>query len=179
MMVKLHKFDDLEHRYWEGWISNHEVVFHWGTVGDTGERLVVAADYHQDGPELLQRESDAKQREGFRVIDRSEMSSILINYRLRTWGNDEDLETRHYLEDLVDQALGWTGNGCCDGGEIGSGIMNIWCLVLEAQAAMRTLSNELRTNRLAEGALIAAYSSSTNNYVALWPESQAGQVVQV
>jgi hypothetical protein len=179
MIIKLHKMDDNGHQYWEGWIANGETIFHWGRVGEMGERKAVPSKHEEDAETFLQRECAAMEADGFKLIDRESMVGIAVNYSLKSWGDNDDLETRHYLEDLCDQSLGWTGNGHCDGGDIGGGLMNIWCLVLEIPAAINTLSRELQAHGLAEGALIARYDKSSSQFVVAWPETREGQVVLI
>ncbi len=177
MLIKLHKQDEIGHDYWEGWVAGNDAIFHWGTVGDKGERHVLSAESEAEAEELLQTEAAAKETSGFSVIERDAMSGIVLSYRLVSWGNEEDLETRYYLEDLCDQALGWTGNGNCDGGEIGSGIMNIWCLVLNVPAAIKILAAELETHAVTKGAVIASYDEASSNHLIVWPDEQANQVL--
>lgn len=179
MMTKLHKIDGNEHHYWEAWTVNQDVVFHWGIVGETGERRIVSTTSEGEASKMLHRESAAISANGFRLVEREDLVALAVNYALTSWGSAEDLETRHYVEDLCNQALGWTGNGYCDGGDIGSRVMNIWCWVLDALAAVKTLSSELRTHGLSDGAVIARYDDSTSNYLAIWPDGSAGQVVEV
>jgi trehalose-6-phosphatase len=47
---------------------------------------------------------------------------------------EDDLEFRHELEQLATAALTSTNTGSCDGGDIGSGTMNVFCTVTEANA---------------------------------------------
>src|SRR5258708_37499116 len=102
MMIKRHKTDDKRHLYWEGWVANGDVIFHWGTVGETGERRTVSTNSEGEASQLLQRESAAMEASGFQLLDRNELVGVVVNYGLMSWGSEEDLETRHYLEDLCD-----------------------------------------------------------------------------
>lgn len=179
MMTKLHKIDGAGHYYWEGWIVDEKVVFHLGTVGETGQRQTVNAGSELQANDILKHEIATAEANGFRKIDNGEMFRIVLNYHLNSWGSEEDLETRHYLEDLCDQSLGWTGNGHCDGGDIGSNRMNIWSFVLDVPAAIKTLSTELQIHGLVDGALLAMYDDTTNSYLAIWPDTRLGQVVEV
>jgi hypothetical protein len=43
----------------------------------------------------------------------------------------------------MDEALGWTGLGRCDGGSIGSGTMEVCCFVVDFEIARWVISADL------------------------------------
>jgi hypothetical protein len=43
----------------------------------------------------------------------------------------------------MDETLGWTGLGHCDGGSIGSGTMEVCCLVVDFQIAKKVIQKDL------------------------------------
>jgi hypothetical protein len=49
-------------------------------------------------------------------------------------GSTADLDKRVAVEELMNEGLGWTGLGHCDGGDIGSGTMKIFCYVADANS---------------------------------------------
>ncbi len=55
-----------------------------------------------------------------------------------------NVATRERIEALLDEALGWTGNGLCDGSESGSGRVDFLCAVVDTQAAVETIVTKLR-----------------------------------
>jgi hypothetical protein len=57
--------------------------------------------------------------------------TLVVEYALDGWGDDSDVEKRHALEDALDQVLRQAGLGLCDGGEIGSGSMQVFCPVFD------------------------------------------------
>jgi hypothetical protein len=57
--------------------------------------------------------------------------TLVVEYALDGWGNDADIEKRHALEDALDQVLKDSNLGLCDGGEIGSGSMEVFCPVFD------------------------------------------------
>jgi hypothetical protein len=178
-MIKLHKKASSAHEFWEAWTANDKIIVHTGIVGNRGQRSVSDVHPSEDPEAVIQQQAALVVATGFTPVVREEMTSLVINFKLSSWGDKEDLETRHYIEDLVHQALGWTGNGHCSGGEIGSGIMNIWCLVLEPGKAVSAISSELETTRLADGAVIAKYDDGSASFLAIWPDSQVGTEVEV
>lgn len=59
-------------------------------------------------------------------------------------GDVEDLDKRHRLEDKMNETLGWTGLGMCDGGSIGSGTMEVCCYVVDFDIAKRVIEEDLK-----------------------------------
>jgi hypothetical protein len=59
-------------------------------------------------------------------------------------GCGEDVEKRHRLQERMDETLGWTGLGHCDGGSIGSGTMEVCCYVVDFEIAKKVIENDLK-----------------------------------
>ena len=69
---------------------------------------------------------------------------MLIEYAIGGFGTKQQLEKRHALQDRMDETLGWTGLGHCDGGSSGSGTMEVCCLVVDFDIAKRVIETDLR-----------------------------------
>ncbi|MEN7550487.1 hypothetical protein AAG747_21385 [Rapidithrix thailandica] len=54
------------------------------------------------------------------------------------------MEKRHQLEERMDRTLGWTGLGHTDGGSIGSGIMEVGCIVVDFELAKKLIEQDLK-----------------------------------
>jgi hypothetical protein len=83
-------------------------------------------------------------------------------------GTARDLDHRIEIEHILNESLGWTGLGHCEGGDIGSGNMNIFCVVVDPEVAVLHIVKELRTKGRLEGALVIITSHSEDKVV--WPE---------
>ena len=59
-------------------------------------------------------------------------------------GTAEDVEKRTRLQDKMDDVLGWTGLGHCDGGSIGSGTMEVCCYVIDFETAKSVIQENLK-----------------------------------
>jgi hypothetical protein len=55
----------------------------------------------------------------------------------------DDLDLRNAIMAHLDEALGWAGLGHCDGGSIGSGAMEVACVVVDADIAQRVIEAAL------------------------------------
>ena len=125
-MIKLYKATADALLYWETWEHEGTHTIHWGKVGETGQTKELRSGLLRNVEKSVQKEVRERLSEGY--AEREELEVLLIQYRLDSWGSVADLELRHKIEDLMNECLGWTGLGHCDGGDIGSGTVNICCL---------------------------------------------------
>ena len=50
----------------------------------------------------------------------------------------------------MDETLGWTGLGYCDGGSIGSGTMEVCCLVVDFDTAAKLIEADIQETEFAD-----------------------------
>jgi hypothetical protein len=87
----------------------------------------------------------------------------------------EELDKAHEIEHLFNECLGWTGNGFCDGNDIGSGCLTIFSIIVDPQSAGRTMIAELEKHGLLDGAVIAARYGSEEEYRIVHPQNFMGE----
>jgi hypothetical protein len=158
--------------YWQAWRHKRIVVLHWGSVGEKGRTRQIRLKKGQTAKAVIEEASRQPRAERYAEIDTDEHSQVVVQYRTAGWGSVADLEKRHKIEELLDECLAWTCNGFCDGGDIGSGSINIFCLVVDPAAAKDTLVSTLKKNRLVKGAVIAVREGEL--YRVLWPDDFEG-----
>ena len=134
-MIKLYKREPGSVLYWEAWENQGVVTIHRGVVGERGQTREIQVGGGREAGSIIDEEAAAPRRDGFRELSNEEQVSFVIQYRLDNWGSGEDLKKRHAVENVMNECLGWTGNGHCDGGDIGSGSINVWCFVVEPTSA--------------------------------------------
>jgi hypothetical protein len=122
--------------YHEAWLTDSGITEHWGPVGERGETRD-----HPPGKTLDLVLAEAK-RSGFSEIDSEHL--VVIEYGVNGMGTTGDLEKRYALQERMDETLGWTGLGHCDGGSIGSGTMEVAVLVVDVDLAKRVIAADLR-----------------------------------
>lgn len=101
-----------------------------------------------------------------------EHKTLIVQYRTEGWGSSQDLEMRWTVESLLDECLKSMSNGYCDGGDIGSGTINIFLSVLDPHRATEAVIEALRKAQLLEGATIAL--EDEEEFEVLWPEGFEG-----
>ena len=121
-MLKLYKKIDGVTNYGETWDNDDDSgTVHWGQLGNRGEDKVVKTDSTSDVHDKIQSEIDQKIADGYLPVDEGDLTILLIEFKVEGMGTSEDLEKRARLQSRMDETLGWTGLGHCDGGSIGSG----------------------------------------------------------
>jgi|SRR6478735_7005299 len=143
-MDKLYKLSGTEKLYWETWDGEPgKCVVHWGELGTPGESKTVSQDQlNAEMGEMIER--------GFVPIDDSELTILQIEYTVDGFGSGADLDKRNRLMERMDQTLGWTGLGHCDGGSIGSDTMEVCNFVVDFDIAKQVIELDLTGTEFAD-----------------------------
>jgi hypothetical protein len=149
-MIKLYKRVDGALRYHEAWESEGVITEHWGIVGERGDSREHEMPQRMSEEEALREVLKSALDEGYAELDDDELKILLIEYSVDGMGSSTDLEKRHALEDRMSETLGWTGLGHCDGGSIGSGSMEVCCVVVDVEVARRVIADELSSTEFAD-----------------------------
>lgn len=143
-MLKLYRFSNDKKEYWETWDNgkgSHTV--HWGELGTRGESRIVKTTLLSKAESTIQTEIDGLVKAGFHTIDMDEHFIFLVEYAVEGMGTPDDVEKRHRLESRLNETLGWTGLGACDGGSIGSGSMEVCNFVVDFEVAKAVIEKDL------------------------------------
>jgi len=173
MVLKLYKQVAGAFLYWEGWDHDGTVTIHWGQVGDRGNNRDYRAQPREDPETVIDREARAPRADGYEEIPIESHAQLIVQYRLAGWGGVDDLQKRERVEDALNDCLGWTGNGYCDGGDIGSGTINAFSFVIDPILATHSIVTALRACNLLDGAIIAVETEQGFNV--LWPADFDGE----
>lgn len=151
ILLKLYKKTEEGTQYWETWNTDKEnAVIHWGELGLTGDDASIEADSHQELKNKINSLIEEKKKEGFKEVPIDEQFTVLISFKLKTWGTTADLDKREEIRSIVTEHLGWTGNGICDDGEIGSGEMTLFADVIDPYVAIKSITKEFQEKKIAE-----------------------------
>ena len=172
-MLKLYKQGRGGMRYWEAWARGVWVVVHEGKLGERGKVRHLEPQEGKTPEQMIAKAAETPRSKGYSEIPMEEHYQVVVQYRLETWGSSEDLAKAHKIEGLLNECLGWTGNGHCDGNDIGSGSMNIYSVVVDPQLAVETIITELREQGLLERAVVAV--RYREEYRVLYPADFNGE----
>jgi hypothetical protein len=173
MMKKLYRQIDGEWHYEEAWLHEGEVTHHWGRVGQPGQTKAHRGSDESDLDGVLA----AAVQKGFAPVSLDDHHILVVSYPCDGWGSPGDLKKRHYVEELLNEALGWTGNGHCDGGEIGSGSIEAFSFVVSRDHAVDTTRSCLANNRLLDGLRIGFQDPETGHVDFVYSAPEAVRVV--
>ncbi len=143
-MIKLYKKVDGRLQYHEAWLDEGVIMEHWGAVGDRGRSREHPVPRRKSENAALREVLKLALDSGYEAIDDAQVSIVLIEYEVDGFGTPSDLEKRHALEARMNETLGWTGVGHCDGGSIGSDSMEVCCMVVDAEIAKRVIEEDLK-----------------------------------
>jgi len=149
-MLKLYKRVDNEMLYWETWDKDEKTgIIHWGIVGQRGQDKEIKSGFFSNFRKIIQKEIDQKFSEGYAEFEEENYSFLEIEYAIDGFGTEKDLDKRHRLEEKLDSVLGWTGLGHTDGGSIGSGTMEVGCVVVDFDIARKVIEESLDNTEFA------------------------------
>lgn len=154
-MLNLYKCGRAGTRFWQAWTRGAWGVTNEGTLGVRGKVKYLMPKDDKSMAEIIAEAAQKQRAKGYAEIAPEEHFQVVVQYRLETWGSTEDLGKGHKVELLFNECLGWTGNGRCDGNDIGSGSINIFSLVVDPDLAVETMRGELQKKKLLKGAVIA------------------------
>lgn len=106
--------------------------------------------------------------------------SMVIRYLVEGWGDVDDLDKRRDVHLIVDPCLRSAGNGYVDGGDLGSGSINVYLEgVVDPELACTAIVRALRDNGHLDGAHIALEvddaATGDRTYRILWPTNYEGE----
>lgn len=159
VMIKLYRNIDGALHYWESWENQDgkSSTIHSGKVGERGENKVVRSGIFSGHRKKVQKELQGLK--GY--AETGDEHTLLIEYAVNGMGNEADVDKRQALEERMQETLGWTGLGYCDGGSIGSGTMEVCCFVVDFEVARNVIEEDLAGTEFADFTRI--YCENTEN----------------
>lgn len=140
-MLKLYKITDTSKHYWETWEDDGIHTVHWGELGTRGDFKELKSISQKKAKSVIQAEIESLTVQGYGEIE--DEFTLIIEYAVDGMGSKADLAKRNKLQERMDETLGWTGLGCCDGGSIGGGTMEVCCMVVDFEVAKAVIEADL------------------------------------
>lgn len=152
-MYKLFKREADRILYHEAWDEEDCVIEHFGVVGKPGETRRHELEAGADPDNLLESLLRPVAEQGFAEIDDAELIRLEVAFPVT---GDEDLERRHAIEDHMDDLLGETGLGHCDGGRLDENEMAVFCFVIDEPTARIVITEDLEDSEFSDFRLPAS-----------------------
>ena len=147
-MFRLYKRDETGRiaAYHEAWAEpeRRRIVEHWGMLGEPGETLVHRIWFFGSLEKQFNSILDPARALGFEEIDTDSYDLLIVEYEVEAFGLQDDIDKRNALEDRLNEVLGWTGLGFCDGGEAGPDMINAACFVVDFNLAKSVIEDALK-----------------------------------
>ena len=167
-MLKLYKKEDDGLHYWEAWVHEGVLTVHRGRVGQVGEELQQPVPPDEDPDMAIAEAAGPLVDAGYDEPEPDAMHTLIVQYDVQGKGSGHDLEKRVAVEELLTDALGWTGNGEVEGGELKEQRLRVHCLVMDPDAGVRNVVEALESEDLLEGASILL-AHGDEEPKAVWP----------
>lgn len=149
--MKLYKRVDGELHFWETWDINDKTgATHNGIVGQRGDYMEIKSGLFSSFRKEIQKQVDNYCKDGYEEVDIDDHFTLLIEFKVDGMGTPEDVEKRTRLQDRMNETLGWTGLGHCDGGSIGSGTMEVCCYVIDFEIAKSVIEQDLKDTEFSD-----------------------------
>lgn len=106
------------------------------------------------------------------------MATVIVQIPVKGFGTDDEFDRRCRIEELLDEALKASGNGFCDGGDSGSGSMNVFLIVEDVPRAVDVTLKTLQKANLLGDVIIAESIDDDDAVVGhkvWWPENFSGE----
>jgi predicted DNA-binding WGR domain protein len=148
---KLYKKNNEKTYYWETWNESEiTATIHWGEIGNLGDKKTIKCRTHLELKNRINSLVENQFNKGYYEIDYDEHYTIEFILELKTWGTVEDLDKREAIRNILNEHLGWTGNGDCGDADIGSGEMTLFADVVKPEVALKTVKAEIERNKIAD-----------------------------
>src|SRR6266478_7022487 len=138
MMLKLYKRTADSISYWEAWDDGRNVTIHSGILGEQGESRKIGISFWNNAKKIILKESASPRFDSFQEIDEENLVRFIVQYPVEGMGAPADVDKAERVENLLNGCLGWTGNGHCDGNDLGSGTLNLFSFVVDPIVAEKS-----------------------------------------
>lgn len=141
-MIKLYRLTAELREYWETWQHDDgSQIVHWGELGTKGMTRFVKDSLFSKAEKKVKKEIASLEKQGFRKLEPEWL--VMIEYGINGLDGEKALEKRYLIQDRMNQVLGRTGLGHCDGGSIDSETMEICNLVIDPHLAQTVIAEDL------------------------------------
>jgi len=161
-MLKLYKITTDNKYYWQTWDNGSSHTIHWGVIGSEGEVKTIYNSLKEKAKDMIQQEIYGLMKEGYIEIKPEEHIALWIEYNTENMDTEKDTVKMHKIEEIIDEALLWTGLGLCEGGSIDMGTMKICCYVVDFKVAKKAIDYVLKNNGFSDYSRI--YNENAEEY---------------
>lgn len=157
-------------RYWEAWVHAPKlIVVHVGIVGDIGKETDYVDQFWHSPHNEIEKLAKSSREQGYIPLTMRDLHWFLLQYEVANLTERQLLVLRKKVQHLIDQSLGWTGNGRCKGSNVSGNQLNFYCLAVDLQIAVKTLIKQFTKDKLLDN-LAIGIRDKQENYLQVYPE---------
>jgi hypothetical protein len=150
-MLKLYKRENGRiTAYHEAWVDGAHVIEHFGPLGERGTTREYRRDSGVGEEESIRRVLAPVMGDGFEAVDADDHALLLVEFASKGPGTAGDVKRQGALHSRLNEMLGWTGLGHVDGGSVGSGTMEVCCVVVDFEHARQVIEANLAGTEFAD-----------------------------
>ncbi len=157
-MILLIKQNGADMLYQTIYTEGRLIVQHQGIVGEwvreEDVREVRVSRFKRLGVQILQLIKKFE-RQGYRELNETDYTELVVQFSYEKDQEETVLERRHMMEEVINDGLLHTGNGYCEGGDVGSGTTNTFYHVLDVEAAIALIFEEMKARDVQDEPKIA------------------------
>lgn len=168
-MIKLYRKVGGQIDYFEVWLNDEiSLTIHQGILGEIGETEEIIYDEEGDLPvEVAMVEIVVNQeKKGYAPMD--ELVELIVQYPANV---NNDNTKKENIEALLNECLGWTGNGHCESVDTAPNALNFFCYVVDKHIATKTILEVLIEENYFDGVKIGYADENAGDYELLFPEN--------
>lgn len=177
-MIQLIKQNGSNTLYQTIYTEGRLIIQHQGIVGEwvseENVREIRVSRFKRLGVQILRLVEEFK-RQGYRELNETDYQELIVQFPYDEGQAEAALERRHMMEEIIDEGLLHTGNGYCEGGDIGSGTTNIFYHVLDVEAAVSLIFEGMKEHDVRGEPIIAV--SEGEAYTVLYPEGMTFDLI--
>lgn len=170
-MIQLTKQNGSDTLYQTIYTEGRLIVQHQGIVGAwvkaENVKQMRVSRFKRLGVQIL-RLVEKFERQGYRELNETDYTELVVQFSYEKDQEETALERRHMMEEVINDGLLHTGNGYCEGGDVGSGTTNIFYHVLDVKTAITLIFEEMKARDVQDEPKIAVQEGAA--YTVLYPQ---------
>ncbi len=166
-MLTLYKTSRGRVNYWEAWKRDTKLWVHTGLLGHYGRITKQPMKGRETEAAAVKRYAALARADGYAPIPDDDLRDLVVQYPNALAGAADPMDIREEFYALLNERLGWIGNGTCLGGDAETTVMNMRCRVVDPALATKPLVADLRKTKKITGVVIAARVGRSGSV--LWP----------
>jgi len=130
-------------RYHEAWLIGDNITEHFGILGSMGQTKAHKLRRNLSNEDNLELVLSTARQHGFAPVAIESHAWLIVEYTNAAHSTREERVKLEEVEHRLDERLGWTGLGHCDGYGFGSGTMEVACRVVDFRLAREVVQKDL------------------------------------